>query len=304
VAAVSSHRSPRGPGRVDGSMSLLAEITQDSLDAAYAEHASRVASEPPQREQPPAGRTAPRRAAGVVLLVALGAVTGTAIDQVRDRAAASTDVRARLAAEVRATTAESDALAARAGALRAEVARTRDLALGADMRGRAAAARVADLALAAGAVPVVGPGIVVTVDDAEDASAAVTAELRGGRASERRITDRDLQGVVNGLWAVGAEAASVNGIRLTALTAIRSAGEAILVDFRPLSPPYVVEAIGEPERLEVDFLDGPVGRRFTTYAVNYGFGFAVRREDTLRLASSGEPDLRFAVPVAEPASVP
>ena len=49
------------------------------------------------------------------------------------------------------------------------------------------------------------------------------------------MLDRDLQVIVNGLWAAGAEAIAVNGQRLTACSAIRSAGEAILVDFRPLS---------------------------------------------------------------------
>ena len=59
-------------------------------------------------------------------------------------------------------------------------------------------------------------------------------------AGDGRVLDRDLQELVNGLWAAGAEAVSVDGQRLTARTAIRSAGEAVLVDFRPLSPPYVV----------------------------------------------------------------
>ena len=46
---------------------------------------------------------------------------------------------------------------------------------------------------------------------------------------------RDLQIVVNGLWASGAEAVSVNGQRLTSKAAIRFAGQAILVNYRPLT---------------------------------------------------------------------
>ena len=64
-----------------------------------------------------------------------------------------------------------------------------------------------------------------------------------------RVYDRDLQDVVNALWLAGAEAMSINGQRLTAATAIRSAGEAILVNSRPLSPPSLVHAIGNPAPL-------------------------------------------------------
>ena len=38
----------------------------------------------------------------------------------------------------------------------------------------------------------------------------------------------DLQRVVNGLWAAGAEAVAVNGQRVTGLTAIRSANDVVL----------------------------------------------------------------------------
>ena len=44
------------------------------------------------------------------------------------------------------------------------------------------------------------------------------------------MLDPDLQKLVNGLWAAGAEAISINGQRLTNLSAIREAGEAITVN--------------------------------------------------------------------------
>ena len=59
-----------------------------------------------------------------------------------------------------------------------------------------------------------------------------------------RVLDTDIQLVVNGLFASGAEAVSVNGQRVTVLSPIRSAGEAVLVGFRPLTPPYEVSAVG------------------------------------------------------------
>ena len=43
--------------------------------------------------------------------------------------------------------------------------------------------------------------------------------------------------MVNELWADGAQAMSVNDVRLTPTSAIRFAGQAVLVDFQPLLPP-------------------------------------------------------------------
>lgn len=60
-----------------------------------------------------------------------------------------------------------------------------------------------------------------------------------------RVVDSDLQMVVNGLWQAGALAISINDHRLTSNSAIRSAGQAILVDYRPLVPPYQVVALGK-----------------------------------------------------------
>jgi len=110
------------------------------------------------------------------------------------------------------------------------------------------------------------------------------------------VLDRDLQQLVNGLWAAGAEAVSVNDLRVSARTAIRSAGEAVLVDLRPLSPPYVVRAVGAPATLQTSFVDGAPGRRLATYASVYGLRLSVEASDALTLAGSALTDLRAAVP--------
>jgi uncharacterized protein YlxW (UPF0749 family) len=135
---------------------------------------------------------------------------------------------------------------------------------------------------------------VVTLSDAPEGAVAPDESLRGGTSIDGRVQDRDLQDLVNGLWAAGAEAVDVNGQRLTALTAIRSAGDAVLVDFRPLSPPYVVRAVGNPAALELELLDGPTGRRLTTYEALYGLRFSLERVDELSLPGAGTPQLRAA----------
>ena len=69
------------------------------------------------------------------------------------------------------------------------------------------------------------------------------------------MRDGYLQLVVNALWAAGAEAVSINGQRLGPTTAIRFAGEAVLVDFRPVTNPYEISAIGNPDALQREFLE-------------------------------------------------
>jgi uncharacterized protein YlxW (UPF0749 family) len=280
--------------RVDASMSLLVDMMADTLDQGYAERAARAAQVPPAGPAPRPRRR--QRLAPLVGILAVGVLTGAAVAEVRDRSVADRGLRGQLAAEVAQRTRASDELARRAAALRDEVAAVREAALGADAAGRAAAERLDALGAASATTAVAGPGVVVTLDDAPTGDAVGEDPLRGGTVPEGRVRDADLQDVVNGLWAAGAEAVAVDGQRLTALSAIRSAGESVLVDLRPLSPPYVVEAVGDAARLEVRFVDGPSGRRLATLASLYGIRSEVTRSDELDLPAAGTPELRAASP--------
>lgn len=282
--------------RVDGSMSLLVDMASNALDPAYGDAAERrlvaVAARTASR---PSGRW---RRVPVLLTCALsvaGVLGGVALAQVRDKAGVTVSQRRSLVNDVRRETRETDQLSVQIARLQRDVAGIRDRALGDDARGRATAEQVAALELATGGVAVQGPGLLVTLDDAPDAAKAANSS-RGGQLGDGRIYDRDLQDVVNALWAVGAEAISINGQRLTAQTAIRSAGEAVLVDFRPLSPPYVLRAVGDVERMEPAFVDGMTARRFRTWTSLYGLGFDVARAKNLRLPAAGTADIRLAHP--------
>ncbi|HWG94252.1 MAG TPA: DUF881 domain-containing protein [Mycobacteriales bacterium] len=288
------------PRRLDGSMSLLVDVMTNTLDEGYAERARRREA-PPVPGAPPARPRGAGRVAGAVVLVLLGTLTGTAVAAVRDRAAAGAGLRAQLAGEVQERSRESDALAEEVAALRAAVAQERDRALADDATGSRLAELVRALELAAGTSAVTGPGLVVELDDAPaDPALDPAPGARGGTPLDRRVLDRDLQGVVNGLWAAGAEAVAVNGVRLSSRAAIRSAGEAVLVDFRPISPPYTVEAVGRPADLEVGFVDGPAGRYLQALSQINGLTWSARRAEDLRLPAATEPELRAARPVEEP----
>lgn len=95
-----------------------------------------------------------------------------------------------------------------------------------------------------------GPGITLTA----------TPTSSDDPRNTNHLTDNDLQILVNGLWYAGAEAISVNGRRIGTMSAIRSAGGGITVNYDPIGPPYVIVALGNQDTLESRFNDNPSGR--------------------------------------------
>lgn len=156
--------------------------------------------------------------------------------------------------------------------LRREVAGAQERATRADSRDRAAAEVQRALAEQAGTIPLGGPGLVVSLAPS-DRPAPSTED-----AGAYQIHDTDLQLVVNALWASGAEAISVNDSRLVATTPIRSAGGTIIVNFRPLSPPYRVTAIGAGR---ARFEASQIARRFKRWTTLFGLGFTVEERAAL-----------------------
>jgi uncharacterized protein YlxW (UPF0749 family) len=72
----------------------------------------------------------------------------------------------------------------------------------------------------------------------------------------------DLAGLVNELWASGAEAVAVNGRRVLSRSSYRQSGNRVVVDGVPLRPPFVIQAIGPADSMEAalqvrgGFVDG------------------------------------------------
>lgn len=132
--------------------------------------------------------------------------------------------------------------------------------------GAQAQLRLEQLRVSAGFTEVSGAGVSVTLNDAiSDSTVPSAAQLSG------RVVDSDLQIVVNGLWQAGASSITVNGYRLTSNSAIRSAGEAILVDYRPLVPPYQVLAISSnADRLAGVFREGQAGLLLEQLEARFG----------------------------------
>ncbi|WP_422444230.1 DUF881 domain-containing protein [Thermoanaerobacterium sp. DL9XJH110] len=89
-----------------------------------------------------------------------------------------------------------------------------------------------------------GPGVVITLDDSN------VPRQPGEDPNLFLIHDEDLLKVINELFAAGAEAVSVNGQRIIANSEIRCVGPTIIINSVRLAPPFVVEAIGDPDTLE------------------------------------------------------
>lgn len=261
------------PRRLDESMSLLVDIATQALDPGYAAAASRRTA---------AGQSGSRARIAVVGSVVLAAtlLVVLAAVQAHRGAPAETRTRDRLLAQVQARNAALTAVQQRLNSVRADTTRLESAALASSKAGERLSARLADEELAAGTLPVQGPGLRVTLGDSADGS--------------NRILDRDIQAVVNALWASGAEAISVDGQRLTAESAIRQAGDAILVNFQPVAAPYDVQALGDPVGMDTAFGTSAAAAQMRAYSQLYGLRFDYSRESTLTLPAAGGLSLRYA----------
>ncbi|MFI0369800.1 DUF881 domain-containing protein [Actinomadura sp. 1N219] len=272
--------------RPDASMSLLADLFSGKLlDHGYAEAAARRAAA--GGPGPARGRL---RGGGVLLVLVLaGTLIAVAGAEVRRGEPVAAGQRSRLVDAIHARTAETDGLQRRLDRLRAETERRRAAALARSEDGRRARRDLALAGAAAAAAPATGDALVVTLDDApHDEPEGHPADAGG------RVYDQDLQVLVNGLWAAGAAAIGVNGQRLTPATAIRAAGEAILVDYRPLGRPYEVTALGDPGRLRDAFSGSSADRRLRALHERFKIRYDTRRSSGASLPAAGAVRLRYA----------
>jgi uncharacterized protein YlxW (UPF0749 family) len=256
---------------------LLALITQRSLDADYEHVAIRRRASGESVDAHPV----PRRTAGLVLLVFGLLVTIAAVQTSRNASADDAsreslihqvglrrDAVADLQQEI--TREEADVVALQ-GTLST---------LGAQQK--ATEARIDRLRAHTGFGPVRGPGLRITVDSAP------------GSAGSQLVRDSDLTLLTDALWAAGAEAISVNGQRLTALSAFRNVGIGLLLNSEPVTPPYVFQVVGNPDTLPADLLSSAIGAQWYALKNNLGFRFDVQDGGTMSLPAAVEQRLRSA----------
>ena len=252
-------------------MDLLLQVIRQPVDPDYAVAAAR-------------GGSSPRRHWALALAaLAIGALFAVAALQNTRAAPDLQSERRELVTRVQAAESQQDQLRSRATALSDDITTLRAAALGGDVSSQALQRRVNRLAPMVGAAAVRGPGVTIVVDDAAP-----------DRDARDRVLDLDLQILANGLWAVGAEAVAINGHRLSNLTAIRSAGDAITVDYRSLTRPYRVEAIGDPQTMPAALAESSAGAWWHDLARNRGMRFEVGDAEDLALPADPGLALRWA----------
>lgn len=211
-----AHRDPAA------SMLLLRNIEINALDPAY-----RDAAQNRHRKTRPG-----RKVVTVLLAVLLAFVTTVAAINLRNWNEGTPRPESQLAQQVHNVQERVADLVKTNADLTAQ-------ARAAEVLGGATTGIGPAIALAAASTRVTGPGVLITVNPDQSMPTTRTGQFR----------DSDLRSVNNLLWEAGAEALSINGNRLGPETSVRSAGSSILVNLVPVSPPYVIEAIGDPSGL-------------------------------------------------------
>jgi uncharacterized protein YlxW (UPF0749 family) len=228
------------------------------------------------------------------VLLVLGFLVSTGFVQERLRERQLPSRRQELEALVRQRQADVRDLSAEVGELSDRLAGIQDrVALGSS-RVREIVEEAEMLSAAAGVAGALGPGVVVELADSPRTPSTQ------GEAADLRIQDVDLQLVVNTLWQAGAEAVAVNGRRVVSTTAIRQAGGTILVNYRAVTSPYRLVAIGDADVLHERMTRSEVAERFGVWTEIYGLRFSVEEVVEASVpALRGVPDLQWARPVGE-----
>ncbi|TSD47614.1 DUF881 domain-containing protein [Rhodococcus sp. KBS0724] len=267
--------------------SLLRSLMTEHLDPGYEAAAL-------EREHDHSKNTAPRTGPWLALGgLLLGFVLTVSAVAAAGQVSGTEDLRADLVAKVRATEDQIDDLDATRRSLAAAVDAARATALAGDTEGNEILGQLRRIESEAGAEAVHGEGITVTLTDPAGRPNLSDASQRsvGGKSV---VLDRDIQSVVNALWAGGAEAVAVGGVRIGPTVTIRQAGGAMLVDNQPVFSPYVVEAIGDSRAMQREFVVSDAYLRMSSIAQLYGVGFAVAEDNSMNLPPAATRPVRVA----------
>jgi uncharacterized protein YlxW (UPF0749 family) len=182
---------------------------------------------------------------------------------------------------------ERDALTKRLDSLHG---RSTDAALAAMLR------RSAELAGEADMDPVHGPGLVVTLQDAQrDANGRFP---RDASPDDLVVHQQDIQAVLNALWSAGAEAIQMQEQRIIATSVPRCVGNTLLLNGRTYSPPYRITAIGNAAAMQAALAAAPLVALYKQYVVRFGLGYQEDVKPDVRIVGYTEPvRMHFAQPL-------
>ncbi|BAV39437.1 DUF881 domain-containing protein [Mycobacterium ulcerans] len=183
--------------------------------------------------------------------------------------------------------AERDALTAR---IDANHLRSSDAALTAMLR------RARELASEADMDPAHGPGLVVTLNDAQrDANGRFP---RDASPDDLVVHQQDIDAVLNAMWSAGAEAIQMQDQRIIANSVVRCVGNTLLLNGRTYSPPYIITAIGDAAAMQAALEAAPLVVLYKQYVVRFGMGYREEAKSDVNVAGYSEPvRMHYAQPL-------
>ena len=238
-----------------------------------------------------------RRLSAWTALVPVVALAAGLLFATSGRTAQGTDLRAGDVTELSGLIAQRESAIARQAAQLSDLQRQVDrlTAQAATRDGAVAAAQSSGNAglLSAGLVPLTGPGVVITLDDAParpDGSLPVNA-----RPDDVVIHQSDVQAVVNAVWAAASDGVAVMDQRLIATSAVRCVGNTLLLQGRTYSPPFVITAIGNAAAIRAQLDVSPQVAVFQQAVDDFGLTFSVRERPEVTVpAYDGPLDPEYA----------
>jgi uncharacterized protein YlxW (UPF0749 family) len=151
----------------------------------------------------------------------------------------------------------------------------------------------------AGLTPVSGPGLSVTLDDAPPSA---RSDLPGNVPVDNLVIHQsDVQGVVNALWAAGADGVAIMGQRLIGTSAVICVGNTLLLQGRTYSPPFVVTAVGNAASMRQQLAASYEVQLLKAAVADYGLTYAVADQRSVDLPPYDGPlDMQYAKPTGTP----
>lgn len=148
------------------------------------------------------------------------------------------------------------------------------------------------LAATAGTQAVSGPVLEVSLTDSDLRGDQIPAGLTPDAVV---VHQQDVQGVVNALWEGGAEAMMLMDQRVISTSAVRCVGNTLILQGRVYSPPYVIRAIGDQDRMRAALDDSRAIQLYRQYVDAVGLGYEVTADSRVTFpAYAGSVRLRHA----------
>lgn len=137
----------------------------------------------------------------------------------------------------------------------------------------------------------VGPGLRVTLTDAPIPE-PFPPDLN---ADDLVIHQQDIEAVFNALWAGGAEAIAIQGMRVQMNSQVSCVGNVININGQLFSPPYEITAIGDSAQMREKLYQDEQIKIIQQYVARYNLGFTVRDQNEIVMDRiSGEQEAVYA----------